>query len=397
MPTDVIMPALGMAQTTGVVVQWKKQAGDQVSKGEPLLEVETDKAVVEVEAPASGTLSAISAEAGAEVPVGTAIAIILGAGESAPVPSDASSPAAQGSAPATADAAAPAGASAVEPVAPAARGSEARLQAASPLARRLAAEGGVNLASVAGTGPAGAVQAADLPEAATDQKDDVEEEVEVAAGRTWRIMAERTAAGWTAPHFYLTREVMADGLTAFRANLAAEGEKVTVTDLLVRVSALVLKDHPRLCSAWKGGRLVKGSRISVGVAVASEDGLTVPVLHDADRKSLTEIAAWREATVERARSRRLKPEDLEGGVFSITNLGMHGVDAFTAILNGGQASILAVGRIAERAVARKGVVSAAQTMILTLGCDHRAVDGARGALFLKDLVTALEEPAKLLR
>jgi pyruvate dehydrogenase E2 component (dihydrolipoamide acetyltransferase) len=401
MPTDVIMPALGMAQTTGVVVQWKKQAGDQVSKGEPLLEVETDKAVVEVEAPASGTLSAISAEAGAEVPVGTAIAIILGAGESAPVPSDASSPGAQASAPATADAAAPAEeASAVEPVAPAApaaRGSEARLQAASPLARRLAAEGGVNLASVAGTGPGGAVQATDLPEAATDQKDDVEEEVEVAAGRTWRIMAERTAAGWTAPHFYLTREVMADALTAFRANLAAEGEKVTVTDLLVRVSALVLKDHPRLCSAWKGGRLVKGSRISVGVAVASEDGLTVPVLHDADRKSLAEIAAWREATVERARSRRLKPEDLEGGVFTITNLGMHGVDAFTAILNGGEASILAVGRIAERAVARKGVVSAAQTMILTLGCDHRAVDGARGALFLKDLVAALEEPAKLLR
>jgi pyruvate dehydrogenase E2 component (dihydrolipoamide acetyltransferase) len=392
MPTDVIMPALGMAQTTGVVVQWKKQAGDQVSKGEPLLEVETDKAVVEVEAPASGTLSSISAEAGAEVPVGTAIAVILGAGESVQVPDKPSAQAAEDSAPAAADepVAAQPSAAPLQPIPQAAGDPEARLAAASPLARRLAAEGGMDLAAVAGTGPGGAVLATDLPPATSG-------EGEVEVGRMWRIMAERTATGWTAPHFYLTREVMAEPLVAFRAGLAAKGEKVTVTDLLVKVSALILTDHPRLCSAWKDGRLVKGSRISIGVAVASEDGLTVPVLHDADRKSLAEIAAWRETTVERARSHRLKPEDLEGGVFTITNLGMHGVDAFTAILNGGQASILAVGRIAERAVARKGVVSAAQTMILTLGCDHRAVDGARGALFLKDLVTALEEPAKLLR
>jgi pyruvate dehydrogenase E2 component (dihydrolipoamide acetyltransferase) len=148
---------------------------------------------------------------------------------------------------------------------------------------------------------------------------------------------------------------------------------------------------------WRQGRLVKSSRISIGVAVASEDGLTVPVLRNADGKSLSEIATWRVGAVERARSRRLSPADLDGGVFTITNLGMHGVDAFTAILNGGQACILTVGRIAERAVARDGKVFAAQTMVLTLGCDHRAVDGVRGALFLKDLVAALEDPSKLLR
>ena len=348
MPTDVIMPALGMAQETGTVVAWKKHAGDQVVKGEPLLEVETDKAVVEVESPATGTLASITAEDGAEVPVGVAIAVILSSGESPPQ-------------------------SLGRPSAP----SEARLQPASPKARRLAAESGLGLGAIAGTGPGGAVVSTDLPEAA--------EESELEVGRTWRIMAERTATAWAAPHFYLTREVMAEGL------LAAKSDKVTVTDLLVKLSAATLKRHPQLCSAWRQGHLVKSRRISIGVAVASEDGLTVPVLHDAGRKSLAEISAWREGAVERARSHRLHPDDLEGGVFTISNLGMHGVDAFTAIINGGQASILSVGRIAERPVARNGKVEVAQTMILTLGCDHRAVDGARGALFLKDLVAAIEE------
>jgi pyruvate dehydrogenase E2 component (dihydrolipoamide acetyltransferase) len=262
------------------------------------------------------------------------------------------------------------------------KSSEARLQPASPLARRLAAESGLKLGAVAGSGPEGAVVSTDLPEAA--------EESELEVGRTWRIMAERTATAWTAPHFYLTREVIAEAL------LAAKRDKVTVTDLLVKLSALTLKRHPHLCSAWRQGRLINSRRIAIGVAVAGEDGLTVPVLHDADRKSLAEISAWREGAVERARAHRLHPEDLEGGIFTISNLGMYGVDAFTAIINAGQASILSVGRIAERPVAWNGEVEAAQTMILTLGCDHRAVDGARGALFLKDLVAAIEEPARLL-
>ncbi len=378
MPTDVIMPALGMAQTTGIVVAWKKQAGDQVTKGEPLLEVETDKAVVDVEAPASGTLTSISAEAGSEVPVGTAIAVILGAGENASLQPDSSQPEVGRRRPAATQVSAQS--------AP----SEARLRPASPLARRLAAEGGVDLAAVAGAGPDGAVQAADLPRAVADR-------TELEVGRIWRIMAERTATAWEAPHFYLMREAMAEPLLAFRAGLAEKGERVTVTDVLLKLSALTLKGHPHLCSTWSQGRLVRSARISIGVAVASEDGLTVPVLPDADHRSLVEIAAWREGAVERARSHHLSPADLEGGVFTISNLGMHGVDAFSAIINGGQASILAVGRIAERPVARDGKVLAAQTMILTLGCDHRAVDGARGARFLQDLVEAIEAPAKLLR
>jgi pyruvate dehydrogenase E2 component (dihydrolipoamide acetyltransferase) len=380
MPTDVIMPALGMAQETGTVVQWKKHAGDQVVKGEPLLEVETDKAVVEVESPASGTLSSISAEAGVEVPIGTVIALILGSHETGGQISSPPSGEVSGEAGRRGR---PRGAEEVQVIPrPQSVPEEARLQPASPKARRLATESGFDLAAVAGSGPDGAVVSADLPEAA--------EESDLEIGRTWRIMAERTATAWTAPHFYLTREVMAEAL------LAGKREKVTVTDMLIKLSALTLKRHPHLCSHWREGRLVKADRISIGVAVASEDGLTVPVLQDADRKSLHEISAWREGAVERARSHRLHPEDLEGGVFTISNLGMHGVDAFTAIINAGQASILSVGRIAERPVARNGKVEVAQTMILTLGCDHRAVDGARGALFLKDLVAAIEDPARWL-
>jgi pyruvate dehydrogenase E2 component (dihydrolipoamide acetyltransferase) len=385
-PTEVIMPALGMAQTTGIVVAWKKQAGEQVTKGEPLLEVETDKAVVDVEAPASGTLTSITAEAGSEVPVGTAIALILGAGEMHVVSPGRGEAASRAFGAGTPVDTRPGGETQVSKP----DRSETRLKPASPLARRLAAEGGVDLAAVAGAGPDGAVQAADLPRGVSDQTD-------LEVGRTWRIMAERTAAAWATPHFYLTREAMAEPLLAFRAGLVEKGERVTVTDVLVKLSALTLKRHAHLCSTWRQGRLVRSSRISIGVAVASEDGLTVPVLPDADRRSLVEIAAWREGAVGRARSHRLSPADLEGGVFTISNLGMHGVDAFTAIVNGGQASILTVGRIAERPVARDGKVLAAQTMILTLGCDHRAVDGARGAIFLQDLVAAFEEPATLLR
>jgi pyruvate dehydrogenase E2 component (dihydrolipoamide acetyltransferase) len=384
MPAEVIMPALGVAQETGLVVQWRKHPGDTVEKGQPLLEVETDKAVVEVEAPASGTLAQVTAEEGATVPVGERIALILLAGEAEPPLAAATSRAVE-AAPADVD---PGVTLVLEPGALRTEESTA-LPPASPKARRLATEAGVDLAGLDGSGPGGAVLASDLP--ATGAVPAEEPEV----SRTWRIMAERTAQAWTAPHFYLTREVVAGRLLDWREALAGRGEKATVTDLLVKLCALTLKRHPQVASAWRDGRLLRGPRLSIGVAVATEQGLTVPVIPDADLKTVGEIASWREAVVERARAHRLTPVDLEGGVFTISNLGMHGIDSFTAILNGGQAAILAVGRIAERPVARVGRVEAAQTMVLTLGCDHRAIDGARGALFLKDLVEAIEDPASV--
>src|SRR5438105_3719205 len=215
MPTDVIMPALGMAQDMGVVVSWKKREGEQVTKGEPLLEIETDKAVVDVESPATGTLASISAEPGAEVAVGTTIAVILGEGESA-----APSPPAREMTRSAGVSATPKG-----EVARSARGDH-KLQPASPLARRLASERGMDLAAVTGAGPDGAVQAVDLPAVAPRS--------ELEVGRTWRIMAERTAAAWAAPHFYLTREAMAERV------VAEKREKVTVTDVLLRLSSLTL-------------------------------------------------------------------------------------------------------------------------------------------------------------
>jgi pyruvate dehydrogenase E2 component (dihydrolipoamide acetyltransferase) len=387
MPAEVIMPALGLAQETGLVVRWRKRPGDTVAKGEPLLEVETDKAVVEIEAPASGILAQVTAEEGAQVPVGERIALILLAGEAEPTVLEAPFPNQPGAAIETApEGPDPAITQELPRPVPGPAGSAALLPA-SPKARRLAAEAGIDLAGTAGSGPGGAVLAADLGGAPA------EDQTELEVSGTWRIMAERTAQAWTAPHFYLTREVLAARLLESRDALAARGERATVTDLLVKLAALTLEGHPHLASAWRDGRLLRGPRTSVGVAVATERGLTVPVVPDADRKSVAEIAAWREAAVERARNHRLTPADLEGGVFTISNLGLYGVDAFTAILNGGQAAILAVGRIAERPVVRDGLVVAAPTMFFTLGCDHRAVDGARGAAFLKDLVEAVEDAA----
>jgi pyruvate dehydrogenase E2 component (dihydrolipoamide acetyltransferase) len=383
MPAEVIMPALGVAQETGVVVTWRKRPGDSVEKGEPLLEVETDKAVVDVESPASGILAQVTAEEGATVPVGERIALILLAGEAEP-PIAVAAPAVE-AAPADVD---PGATLVLERGGPG-REEPTALPPASPKARRLADEAGVDLAGLAGSGPGGAVLTSDLPAGGAVWGEELE------VGRTWRVMAERTAQAWSAPHFYLTREVLAGRLLDWREALAADGGKATVSDLLVKLAALTLKGHPQVASAWRDGRLLRGPRLSVGLAVATEQGLTVPVITDPELKTVGEIAAWREAVVERARAHRLTPVDLEGGVFTISNLGMHGIDSFTAILNGGQAAILAVGRIAERPVARDGRVEAAPTMILTLGCDHRAIDGARGALFLRDLVDAIEDPTSI--
>ena len=383
------MPALGVAQETGLVVQWRKRPGDAVEKGEPLLEVETDKAVVEVEAPASGILAQVTAEEGAQVPVGERIALILLAGEAEP-PADA----------AVASAAAPPTVRRPADLDPGVTQELPRPAAAAPVGRPRCRRPRPRRAGWRprrdstwprwpAAVPAGRCWRATCPPPAPPPGEEIE------VSRTWRIMAERTAQAWTAPHFYLTREVLAGRLLDWRAALASRGEPATVTDLLVKLAALTLRRHPQVASAWRDGRLLRGPRLSVGVAVATEQGLAVPVIPDADLKAVGEIAAWREAVVERARAHRLTPVDLEGGVFTISNLGMHGVDAFTAILNGGQAAILAVGRIAERPVARDGRVEAAQTMVLTLGCDHRAIDGARGALFLKDLAEAIEDPTSL--
>jgi pyruvate dehydrogenase E2 component (dihydrolipoamide acetyltransferase) len=388
---DVIMPALGVAQDKGTLMVWLKQEGEQVEKGEPLMEIETDKATVEVEAPATGILANVTARAGDEVPVGEVIAQIVAPGEAAPPArervrdnrSDAPDPPSSASASSASTASAEASVSgAASPPA-----ATSTLSPASPKARRLADERGVDLATLTGSGPEGAVLAADLDAVASHQPAAPAAEP-VAPSRAWRVMAERMVQSWTtAPHFFLIRDVDASRLLSWRQALAARGVEATVSDLLVKVAAAALKEHPRVNSG--------SAEVNVGLAVATEEALVVPVVHGADQLSVAAIGERRREVVGRARAGKLRPADLDGGTFTISNLGMYGVDAFMAVLNPPQAAILAVGQIAERVIPSGGAAVIRPMLTLTLSGDHRAVDGARAAEFLQALAALIEEPASL--
>jgi pyruvate dehydrogenase E2 component (dihydrolipoamide acetyltransferase) len=403
MATDVIMPALGMAQETGKVLRWLKSEGEQVLKGEALMEVETDKVTVDVEAPADGTLAAVHVAEGEDVPVGRRVALILAPNEEVPEEPEEVEESEKAVAAPASEAEAPARVAVSDDGrerAPAEIG--ARRPLASPKARRLAAELGVDLADLAGSGPHGAVVAADIEAAAASPaagpmpSPAPTEEIEV--GRVWQRMAERTAESWrTAPHFFLFREVDAGRLSSWRASVRARAgyEAVTVTDLLVKLSAEALRRHPRVNASWRDGTVVASPDVNVGIAVATADGLVVPVIHAADRLSLAELAESRAALVAAARDGRLRPDDVSGGTFTVSNLGMYGVDAFLAVLNPPQAAILAVGRIVERIVPRDGAPAVRPTTVLSISFDHRVVDGARGAEFLDTLASLVEEPAGL--
>ncbi|MBI1735448.1 MAG: 2-oxo acid dehydrogenase subunit E2 [Candidatus Rokubacteria bacterium] len=425
MPTNVIMPALELAQETGKVIRWLKAPGDSVSKGEPIVEIETDKVTVEIEAPASGTLRDVTAREGDVVPVGRTIAVVFASGE---VPS-AGVPAAPGG---LATASAPSSTGAPIKASPLARriaaqhgvdlaqvktatgkiekadvlayvesraaaaagnGTAVRLAPASPKARRLAAERGIDMTAVRGSGPDGAVLAADVLAATPAPRAEAP-----AIGTVWRVMAERMTASWTtAPHFYLVREVNVSRLVTWLDRARKQtGAHVTYSDLLVKLVAAAIAQDPAVNVSWKDGTIVRHTEINIGLAVAIDAGLVVPVIHRADTLSLAELAARREDAVSRAQAGKLRPADIQGGVFTISNLGMYGVDAFNAIVNPPQAAILAVGRIADRVVAISGQPAVQPTMVLTLSCDHRAVDGARGAQFLGALADLVEEPLALL-
>jgi len=450
MATNVIMPALELAQETGKLLRWIKAPGDAVRKGEPIAEIETDKVTMELEAPASGVLSAVTAQEGDVVPVGHTIAQIA-------APTEAASPLSplgrgQGEGPKGEGAdtrvkASPLARKIAEEhgvdltrvktasgkiekadvlayvesqrvVAVPANGGAGHLVAASPKARRLAAERGIDLRALKGSGPGGAVLTLDVPAAApsttgpfTTQPLTTEPLTTQpltlpspqrgeggGVGTVWRIMAERMTASWTsAPHFYLVREVNVTRLVAWLATARKQtGAHVTYTDLLVKLVAATLVQHPRVNVSWKEGTLERHADVNVGLAVALEDGLVVPVLHRADTLGLAELVTRREDLVARAQAGKLRPADIQGGVFTISNLGMYGVDAFSAIVNPPQAAILAVGRITDRVVPVDGQPAVQPTMVLTLSCDHRALDGARGAQFLGALADLIEEPLALL-
>lgn len=383
MATSVVMPALEMAQETGKLLKWYATEGHAVSKGDLLMSIETDKAVVDVEADASGILSGVRARDGDVIRVGQVIAWILAPGE--PIPQEQDAPVSGraqvvGAGEPASPASAPTGGS----------GGDAGPVLLSPKARRLAAERGVDVRTLTGSGPGGAVVAADLEKTATRQE---REEL----GTVWRLMAERVTASWTTvPHFFLTRDIDAGGLQDARERFGTRAghadPRPTVTDLLVAIVARTLARHRRVNASWVEGTIRYHDAINVGMATAVEEGLVVPVIHGADRLSVADITRRRTELVARARAGRLQPADLTGGTITISNLGMYDVDAFSAIVNTPQAVILAVGRIADRVVPRDGQVVIRPVMSVTLSADHRVVDGARAAEFLRDLARALEQP-----
>lgn len=449
MATSVIMPALEMAQETGRLLRWLKRDGESVAKGEPIMEVETDKVTVEIPSPDSGILGGLLIKEGDEVPVGQTIAWLLAPGENPPAKvaptvsgRTLSTPVKQSQ---PQPKAAPIKTTAVIEASPLARkiaeehgidlallrsngkriekadvlafvnstpqtprkpatastdiSSPTSLALASPKARRLANERGIDLSSVRGSGPDGAVLAADVPESAMPAQ--ALGKVE-SMGTVWRVMAEHMSNSWTTvPHFYLAREVDASNLIEWRKRIISTVEKrtnvkPTFTDLLVKLIGFTLRDHPQVNAAWAEGGIQFNHDINVGIAVAIEEGLIVPVIRGADSASIGEIAVQRQDLIGRAQSRKLRPADISDGTFTFSNLGMYNVDAFNAIVNTPQAAILAVGKIADRVVPINGEIKIRPMMVMTLSCDHRVVDGARGAKFLDDLANLIEDPWMLL-
>lgn len=410
MAIEVIMPQLGLTMTEGTVVKWLKQPGDNVKKGDAVFEVETDKVTQEVTSLDEGILGNVLVGEGTPVPVGTVIAYLAGPGEklepvgkapAAPEPAPSPTPNGREAAPA--------------PVAASTVAAPTDWVRASPAAKKLAAKLGVDIKNVKGSGPAGRVieedvrravvsapqpAAAPSPAAVQSAAPALGERIELKGVR--KVVAERMAASFsTVPHFYLTVEVDAEKLVAFRKQAGPSiqkrhGVELTVTDLLIKAASVALREHPEANASWEAGAIRMNPSVSIGVAAAVGEGLLVPVIQGADRLSLGGIAGRRKALVEKARAGSLALSDLEGGSFTITNLGMFGIDQFQAIVNPPQATILAVGRIKDRIVAVDGAPAVRPTMFVTLSSDHRVLDGAAAARFLARLVEMLEDPFEML-
>ena len=386
MSSDVKLPRLGQGMEAGTIVKWLKAEGDRVEKGEPLFEVDTDKATQEVEAEASGVLLKIAVPEG-EVEVGRTIAFIGKEGESV---SAVEAPAPVSDTKTVSD-------TVEQPKRVPQQTTNGRVKA-SPLARRLARERGIDLAAIRRTGPEGRIVAEDVERsevtAAPAPKAPPAEVTSTPLSNVRKTIARRLTEAWTVPAFMLTVSAdmtRANELVARRRELEPD-VRVTVTDLLTRVCAQALVRHPGMNVQYTDDALLAFPNANVGIAVAAPQGLVVPVVHNAEQLTLSQIAAVRGDLVARAREAKLRAEDIEGGTFTISNLGMFEVDQFVAVLNPPQASILAVGATREQVVPVDGELHVVPLMTMTLTCDHRAVDGATGAEFLKTIKTFLEDP-----
>jgi pyruvate dehydrogenase E2 component (dihydrolipoamide acetyltransferase) len=379
----------------GTIVRWLKSEGDAVEKGEPLYELDTDKVTQEVEADASGVLLKILAGEGEEIEVGKRIAVIGEEGEE--VAADETAPKAEEKAEEKAEAPKPEPLPAERIEAPEEPSRANGRIKASPLARRIARERSIDLASLTGTGPDGRIVAEDVERAAAAPAPahapaaaaPLEAEV-VPLTSLRKTIARRLTEAWEAPAFQIS--MSADMTRAQELHDRLREQGVSVTDILTKLAAVALLRHRDVNAHFADDELRIFPNANIGLAVATERGLIVPVQREVERKSLVQIAAERKEIVQRTREGKLSQEDLEGGTFTISNLGMYGVEIFTAVLNPPQAAILAVGAIEEKPVVEDGGFVARQLMAMTLTCDHRAVDGAKAAEFLRELKTLLEEP-----
>jgi pyruvate dehydrogenase E2 component (dihydrolipoamide acetyltransferase) len=429
MATDVIMPALGVAQEKGVLLDWRKAEGDSVTKGEPLMEIETDKATVEIEAPASGILANVTAAPGDEIPVGNKIAVILAPGEhpqpriepragsgplpkqegirgSRALPQDFPLPLVEGRGEEQSESTDNSHIKSAEPNPPISpfvkgglKGDFGTRILASPAAKRIAKEKGIDLASLQGSGPGGAVLAEDVlkstaTKAASAGPPHIKETVQLTPMR--RIVGERmTKSKQTAPHFYLTMDVDMTEIVRQRGASKEKGETLvpSINDFILSACARTLRDFPSLNASFTDRGVEIYSDINIGMAVALEEGLVVPVIRNADRLSLKELTKQSRELAEKGQKKKLFPLDYEGGTFTVSNLGMFGVNNFVAIINPPQCALLAVGQVAPRVVPHGEGIAVRSMMTMSLSADHRVVDGAIAARFLQEIKRLLEQPA----
>jgi pyruvate dehydrogenase E2 component (dihydrolipoamide acetyltransferase) len=433
---DVIMPKMGDAMTEGKVIRWYKNAGDAVKKGEPLLEIETDKVNLDLEAEQDGTLGDVSAAAGQMVEVGGVLATILAEGEKASPKPAAASPAKEpektaqeepsrraidkkdsikkstGDYAEAIDMKAPR----IDRTAPAANVAampqgEGGRRRSSPLARKMARDMGVSIEQVSGSGPGGRIVASDIknfkPAAASPQQKPKApslppmqqlETKEIPLSAMRRTIAKRLAESTgPIPHFYLTAEYDVTNLLSLREQLnEIEGIKTSVNDFIVRAAALALRHHPNVNASWGDEAITQHGEIHIGIAVSTPEGLITPVIRNADEKSVSDIAAEVRALAEKAKNRKLMPNEYQGSTFTISNLGAWGIEQFTAIINPPNVAILAIGSATAQPVVIDRQVVIRDRMKVTMSCDHRVVDGALGAEYLRTLRSYLEQPLRLL-
>jgi pyruvate dehydrogenase E2 component (dihydrolipoamide acetyltransferase) len=422
MATEIPLPALSPTMKEGKILKWLKAEGDKVSSGDAIAEVETDKSNLEVEVYDDGVLLKILVPAGEVAQVGSAIAFLGAKGEAVPAtaaaPKKTAEPAPPVPAPAVeapkatpASAAPPLAKVAPRSSAPAQvvqlrppEGGEGRLRA-SPLAKRMAQQAGVDLGAVQGSGPQGRIIKRDIQAAMSEPParrptyvPGVRVEPDIVPLSSMRkVIAQRMAEVKPGvPHFYLSIEVDMEAVLAIREEAKAAGNKVSVNDFIVKAAGLALHKVPKVNVSLQGDRILQFHTADVGIAVAIEDGLITPIIRDADGKALSVIASESKELAERARRKALKPEEYTGGSLTVSNLGMYGVDSFIAVINPPQASILAVGAVGDRVVARNGQPVVRKTMSVTFSGDHRVVDGALGAQYLQELKALLEHPVLLL-